>query len=243
MACDIITHFPDGALLMVIDGVADPAVSQHVAQCADCTADLKLLRETTTTLLASLYRATCPTSLQLGEYSLGLLPTQESTLIESHLVSCPHCSAELGQLDAFMAEPEPMPAPSRSESLAEPVRMFIARLVSGLNSLGQPAITPAFAALRGSVDGPVTYEAGEYRAVIEIDEDLDRPDQRALTGLLIGPSVAGVAANLWQHGKRVATTEVDAFGNFELLGLEAGDYELILSGSGIEIHIQSLPVS
>ncbi|MEZ4768233.1 MAG: hypothetical protein R2844_07390 [Caldilineales bacterium] len=141
-----------------------------------------------------------------------------------------------------MAQPEPAPAASRSEALAGPVRVVIARLVSGLNNLGQPAAAPAFAGLRGSIDGPTTYEAGDHRAVIEIDEDLDQAGRRALTGLLVGPAVAGVAVNLWRSGMRVASTETDAFGNFELLGLESGDYELILSGSGVEIHIQSLPV-
>lgn len=243
MASDMITHFPDGALLMVLDGQADPAVVQHVDHCADCAADLQALQQTSTSLLAALYRAACPSSLQLGDYSLGLLPTQESALMETHLASCPHCSAELRQLDAFLAQPEPTPAPSRRESFTGPVRVLIARLASGLDSLGQPAATPAFAVLRGSADGPATYEAGDYRAVIEIDEDLDHPDQRALTGLLVGPTVAGATVNLWRNGKRVAATEVDAYGNFELLRLEPGDYELILAGSDVEIHIQSLPIS
>ncbi len=102
---------------------------------------------------------------------------------------------------------------------------------------------PAFAALRGSADGPLTFEAGEYRAVVEIDGDLDRPDRFALTGLLIGPAVDGVSVELWRGGERLATTAVDAYGNFELLRLEPGDYELILTGSDVEIHIQSLSVS
>lgn len=239
----MITHFPDGALLMVLDGQADPAVAQHVDQCADCTADLQALGRTSTSLLAALYRAACPPTLQLGDYSLGLLSAQESTLLETHLASCPHCSAELRQLDAFLAQPEPAPALSRRQSLAAPVRVLIARLVTGLNSLGQPAATTAFAALRGSDRGPATYEAGDYRAVIEIDDDLDHPDQRALTGLLVGPAVAGATVNLWHNGKRIAATEVDTHGNFELLRLEPGDYDLILAGSNVEIHIQSLTIN
>lgn len=243
MACDTMSHFPDETLLMVLDGEADPAVVRHVDQCADCTASVQQLRQTSTALLASLFRAACPPSLQLGDYSIGLLPARESALIDSHLASCLHCSAELRQLDAFMAQPDLVIEPPRRERIAGPVRVLIARLSSGLNSLGQPAMTPAFAALRGSVEGPLTYEAGGYRAVVEVDQDLDRPDRRSLTGLLMGPAVGGVTVELWRNGQRLAATAVDAHGNFELLRLEPGDYELILSGSDVEIHIQSLTVS
>ena len=206
MACDTFTQFPDGALLMVLDGEADPALIRHIDQCADCTARLRQLRQTNSALRTSLFRAACPPSLQLGEYSVGLSSASETTLIETHLAMCPHCAAELRQLDAFMALPDLVVEPSRPQPLGERVQVLIARLVSGLNSIGQPAMTPAFAALRGSIEGPVTYEAGQYRAVIEIDGDLDRPDRYALTGLLIGPAVGGVSVELWRGGQRLATT-------------------------------------
>lgn len=243
MACDTLTQLPDGALLMYLDGETDAITTQHIDQCGDCTASVRQLRQTTFALLGSLFRAACPPSLQLGEYSIGLLTAHETAQIETHLTACPHCSAELRQLDAFMAQPDLVAEPPRQQPNSDRVRVLIARLVSGLSSLGQPAMTPAFAALRGSADGPLTYEAGDYRAVFEIDGDLDRPDRWALTGLLIGPAAAGVSIELWRGGQRMATTLVDAYGNFELLRLEPGDYELILTGSDVEIHIQSLSVN
>lgn len=228
---------------MYLDGEADPDVMRHVEQCADCAATVVQLRQTSSRLLASLFRVACPPSLQLGEYAIGLLPAGETAVLETHLASCPHCAAELQQLDAFMAQPDPLVESARRQPTAERVQVLIARLVSGLASLGQPAMTPAFAALRGAVEGPLTYEAGAYRAVIEIDGDLDRPDRYAVTGLMVGPAVDGVSVELWQGGQRVATSVVDAYGNFELLRLEPGDYDLILSGSDVEIHIQALIIS
>lgn len=244
MACDTLTQLPDGALLMYLDGETDATTTRHIDQCVDCTASARQLHQTTSALLGSLFRSACPPSLQLGDYAIGLLSAHETALIETHLADCPHCSTELRQLDAFMAQPDLVAEPPRLEPNGSRVRVLIARLASGLNSLGQPATAGlAFAALRGSSDGPLTYEAGDYRAVIEIDGDLDRPDRWALTGLLIGPAAAGASVVLWRGGQRMATTAVDAYGNFELLRLEPGDYELILTGSDVEIHIQSLAVS
>ena len=243
MACELITHFPDGALMMVLDGEADPALVRHIDECGDCAAALCQLRQTNSALNASLFRAACPPSIQLGEYSIGLLSAVETTLIETHLATCPHCSAELRQLDAFMAQPDPTFESQRTQAAMDRVQVFIARLVSGLSGLGQPAMTPSFAAVRGGAEGPLTYEAGEYRAVIEIDGDLDRPDRYALTGLLIGPAVAGTLVEIWSGGQRIATTQVDVYGNFELLRLKPGEYELILSGTNVEIHIQTLSVT
>lgn len=242
MACDTISTLPAGALLMYLEGEADPVIVQHVDLCSECTASVRQLRKSGSVLRARLFRAACPPSLQLGEYSIGLLSAHETSLIETHLASCPHCSAELRQLDAFMAQPDLAAQPQRLQPDSGALRVLIARLVSGLNSLGQPAMTPAFAALRGGTEGPLTYEAGDYRAVIEIDEDLDRPDRRALTGLLVGPAVGGTSVALWRDGQAIAAAEVDVHGNFELLRLAPGDYDLILTGSDVEIRIQSLSI-
>lgn len=55
-------------------------------------------------LRASLYRRTCPTTMALGDYHLGLLAADEQTYIRNHLARCPHCQAELSRLAEFLAK-------------------------------------------------------------------------------------------------------------------------------------------
>lgn len=242
MACDTLSQHPDGTLLMVLHGEAGADVAHHVEGCAQCAADLRQLRQAEASLHAALYRATCPPSLQLGEFRSGLLPAQETTLLAAHVAVCPHCTQELRQLDAFLAQPDPAPAPSRLDPIVSHVRVLVARLVSGRDSLAQPGQAPAFAALRGDQDGPITYQAGDDRAILEIDEEPGQTGQHLMTGLLAGPTAASAMAHLWRGGVYIATTAVDSYGNFEFSNLDPGVYDLILAGPDVEIHVQSLSV-
>jgi anti-sigma factor ChrR (cupin superfamily) len=51
-----------------------------------------------------LYRAFCPEPLELGEYQLGMLSSQQANKIQTHLAECPYCRAELAQLRSFLEE-------------------------------------------------------------------------------------------------------------------------------------------
>ncbi len=126
MACDTLTQLPDGALLMYLDGETDAMTTRHIDQCVDCTASVQQLRQTTSALLGSLFRSACPPSLQLGEYSIGLLTAHETAQIETHLTACPHCSVELRQLDAYMAQPDLVVELSRPQPLGQRVQVLIA---------------------------------------------------------------------------------------------------------------------
>lgn len=55
-------------------------------------------------LRAALYRQNCPTTMELGEYQLGLLAEPDAIRLKAHLDSCPHCQAELNRLSDFLAE-------------------------------------------------------------------------------------------------------------------------------------------
>jgi hypothetical protein len=131
------------------------------------------------------------------------------------------------------------------EQVKGQVRVLFARLVSGSEApplFGGPALAPAYASLRGAEAGPALYEADEFQIAIEVQDDAQEPHCKAILGLTLGPDPSGGLAFLWQARQRVAVVPVDDLGNFVIPGLSPGSYELILSGPGIEIHIQELPV-
>ncbi len=191
-------------------------------------------------LSAALYRVTCPDSAELGEYRLGITPNVRLAFIDRHLRECPHCNRELAQLDSFMAQVKS----DLDYSTAERIKIWIARRVPDSTAgLGSPA--PAFS-FRGGVDdeaGPdrsLVFEAGDAQLMIEIQDDPGDGGRKTLIGLVIGIDLVNLEAHLWLDGRRVATAEIDDLGNFAIANLEAGHYELIVSGPDGEIHVQEL---
>ncbi len=55
-------------------------------------------------LHAALFRRSCPDTMTLGDYQLGLLKAVEHARVRAHVARCPHCQAELARLDAFLAD-------------------------------------------------------------------------------------------------------------------------------------------
>lgn len=55
-------------------------------------------------LRVSLFRRSCPDTMTLGDYQLGLLSAVERARVRAHVARCPHCQAELARLDAFLAD-------------------------------------------------------------------------------------------------------------------------------------------
>ena len=186
-------------------------------------------------LAGQLYRVTCPTTDELGEYHLHITSGSQTTAIKQHLEGCPHCRAELAQLQTYLADL----APDVTYTLSERVKIWIARLIPDGTSGGglQPAL-----ALRGQDEGPLMYEAGDAQLTLEVQDDPDKIGARTILGLLIGVETVETAAHLWQEGQKVIQTPVDEFGNFVLAELAPGIYELIVSGPDFEIHVQELSV-
>jgi anti-sigma factor RsiW len=241
MTCTNPTELNDKELLAYVDGEADPQVISHVEQCPDCQERAKRLARWQGQLTAQLYRFTCPSSLELGEYHLGLLARDETAAMAQHLAECPHCTREVAQLKDYLGEL----APSLEPSLLEQVKVVIARLVGGGTGddlLGRRAWAPAYAGIRGQEEGPYLYEAGQVQISIEIQEDAETPGQKAILGLIIGAEPATVLAHLWRAAQHLVTVSVDELGNFVIPNLSPDNYELILSSPETEIHVQDLQV-
>jgi hypothetical protein len=183
-----------------------------------------------------LYRTTCPETTVLGEYELGMLDKPLAAKIADHLGGCPHCRSELEGLRTYLAELKP----DISFSLTERVRVLIAELLPrpGANQLLRPAF-----AVRGNSSPLIEYQAGETSLSLEVEPDPVNEDRRMLMGLMMGAGGIGWSASLWSHGNPLDKTGVDELGNFILSGLAPGEYDLILSGEDVEIHVQSLAVA
>jgi hypothetical protein len=104
-------------------------------------------------------------------------------------------------------------------------------------------LAPAYAGIRGEGEAPLIYQADDIQVVVQAQEDAERPDRRAILGLVIGLTEGHeLKAHLWRSGQRIVTVPVDELGNFVIPDLTPGGYELILSGPELEIHIQELQV-
>lgn len=232
-------------LLMAADGEASPEVQRHLAACPHCRQRAAELAQWQQRLSERLFRATCPSSLELGEYRLGLLRSAQAAEIARHLNDCPHCAAELAQWDQFAAQE---PQVDRLAPIKQQVQVLVARLVSGGRSMGalfapQPVLAPAFAGLRGGNEEPLVYEAGDVQLTIEVETNAAQPGQFSLVGLVLGLAEPGLARiNLWRDDRPLAEIAVDDLGNFTIPGLTAARYELILTAPDSEIHVQDLTV-
>jgi hypothetical protein len=237
------THPGDIDLLAYLDGAAGDDVGAHVSQCTTCQKRMQDLASFQQQLTGTLYRADCPSPLELGEYNLELLPEERMRAVHLHVQSCPQCSREMAQLDAFLAELAPDIEHSLVEQVAARVRVVIARLVSGLEGsggLGRPALAPAVAGLRGAETPVLVYEADGLQITLRSEPDPGAPGRLVLLGLVMGAEGEGWRAHLWRGEQRVGTVAVDEWGNLAFAGLEPGRYQVVLEGPGVEIHLPEL---
>jgi anti-sigma factor RsiW len=196
-------------------------------------------------LRATLYRAFCPDSTELGEYHLGLLSTDRLRELRAHLAECPHCTRELEQLRSFMesvsADIEPnLKAGQDGASL---LQRLVARLLPP--SIPGAGWSPALAGVRGETGSMLSFSAEGYHIVIDIQVDADRPDRRSIMGLLTSsqPDSAALIARLYQANALAAQAQVDELGNFAIHMVSPGEYSLLLSSPEIEISIEQLTIA
>lgn len=241
MTCNSPPELDDGILLSYLDGEADKDVAAHLEQCPHCRERAKRLDQMQEDMRARMYRIACPTSLQLGEYHLGLLADTDTREIARHLKDCPHCSREVSQLKTYMGDL----SSDLEFSFAERIKVLVANLVRAggrPDPFGAPALAPAFAGLRGEETGPRLYQAGEAQVAIEVQDDATRGDRKTLLALVTGMDTTELVAHLWLADRRVGAVPVDELGNLVIPNLTPGSYELILSGPKVEVHIRDLDV-
>ena len=168
-------------------------------------------------LKAALYRITCPDSATLGNFHLGLLSEDAATEISLHLVKCPHCTRELQQLEAFLAET----AVSLQPSTAERIKIWLAKRLP---------------------TGGHANEAGDAQLSLEVQDDPEHPGRKSILGLVLGIETGNLEARLLQGDEHLTAVSLDDLGNFIIGNLLPGRYELMLIGESIEIHVQNIKI-
>ncbi|MDY7078766.1 MAG: zf-HC2 domain-containing protein [Chloroflexota bacterium] len=245
MACTSPPELNDRELLTYIDSEADDRVVAHLEQCPSCREKACRLACLQNCLTTQLYRITCPSPVELGEYHLGMLPQDRMAAVDQHLSECPHCTREGAQLKDFLADLKPDLEPGPLEQIKRQIRVLVARLVNGElkdDLLVQPTLSPAYAGVRGEREEPYLYQADDVQIAVEVQDDAERPGRKVILGLVLRAESDGLEVHLWRAEQRVAVVSVDELGNFVIPDLAPGSYELILSGLEVEIHIQELQV-
>lgn len=244
MVCVRSVAVHDSELLAYIAGDADSALTAHIANCGECQQRAVALTALEQRLTTSLYRLACPSPLALGEYELGLLEAADARAVAFHLQHCPHCATEIANLTTYLAAVAPTIELEPTLPLVERTRILVAHLVEQLSPLGAlGGLTPATAGVRGAAGAQLVYTVEDVEVIIDIQVDLQYPDQRMILGLVLGlPAAQTVTAHLWRMDRSVTTTTVDDLGNFVMEALTPGAYDLILSSDKNEVHIQNLLV-
>ena len=242
MKCTSPPALEDSQLLAYLDGEADEAVGDHLAQCHFCSQRAGALDKVQKKLTARLYRVDCPPPEALGEYHLGMLATDQRVSVARHLRTCPHCRLELGQLKNYLSELAP-PTPTGP---LEQVKVLVARLIGqgeAYTATGSPAFAPAYAALRGGSEGPITMEANGV--LIVLDPEPGREGSVTIQGQVAADDQerwTGARVEAHQEGEVRMTAIVDELGAFRLEALQPGPTELHLipaSGAMVVVKIDA----
>lgn len=222
-----------------VDGEADEAAVAHIKECPFCREKASRWTLLQNRLKKQLYRVSCPTPMELGDYHLGLLPAPQVLVVAQHLRECPLCRREVAELEEYLMEPV------RQTKLLKSVKVRIARLLGGKETdqeHGEFSSAPAFAGLRGEGEEPFIYQAENIQIVIEVQEDLEQLGLKVLMGLVTGLESNEFIFQASQEGKIITTSSVDEIGNFVFSHVAPGKYELTLTGPNTEIRIPSFTV-
>jgi hypothetical protein len=218
MKCITSPALDDSKIVSYVEGEADDVVVAHIRECALCSERANRWTLLQNSLRKQLYRVTCPSPMELGDYSLGFLPDSRKLVVAQHVRECPSCRREVAELEDFMGELAP------EVSLLGAARVLIARLVRGPSKSG---LFPSGVALRGEAKGPITLEAEGVVIVLDLqqteEETVDilgqvaADDQDQWTEALV---------ELHQEGKLESSTTVDDLGAFHTEGIMPGSKEL-----------------
>lgn len=246
----------DADYLAAITRNTRPGFAIHLDKCDYCQGELKAFQHLDNSMrrqfgfILNHQRLMCPTSQQIGEFVLKMLPAIEQITIGEHVKNCPHCAAELADLREFILDEDPQPVtvkPSVKEVLTQPrpepsakldwLRRVVAHLIETVTG---PAPTPgyALAGVRGETsDLPLTYQAEEVLVTVTVQALKPHSKECMVLGMVQRDNfpmeaTSGALVRLYTGETTLATETIDDLGNFVF-------DEVIPSGMlGLEITLE-----
>jgi len=236
------TEISDAELLAYLEGSADEETANRVEQSDEYRQRAEELAEEQAQLVARHFRYTCPDALELGNYYLGYLSAQDVRAIKRHLDHCPHCLYELTTFRTFLGEPE------RKPTFAQKIKFLVAQSLKEVIGPGtapeQPFVQrPAFS-VRGEAETPITFitEEAPIQVALSAKADANSPEHQVIRGLVTGTPAEPLKVHLWSASEHRDVVSADEHGNFTFKGITPDNYEILIQGTEVVIHIQSFVV-
>ncbi|MGB0387396.1 MAG: hypothetical protein ACPGWR_21460 [Ardenticatenaceae bacterium] len=238
----------DSQLLAYLDGEAAREVAALIEKNPEYQARTYEFAEVQSDLRAQLRPLRRPSSIELGEYQLGLLSAEKAGEVARYLSQYPYAQRELELLKSYLDEPDfalkaAEGIDTYQESMTDKLRILVAKWLPASGGLG---LVPGgvrdggmMQVASGGMEEGV-YEAEEVMVSVNVADDQMQPGYKALSGFVDGETPLSEAL-LWRSNQLEPTKVlVDEFGDFSFSGLTRGSYELVLLGQGVEVHIQDL---
>jgi hypothetical protein len=234
MKCVFPPELSDQQIMAYLDDPdANQETAHHLQQCPHCREKGEALERFQKRLKARLYRSTCPSSRELGEYFLRMLPPSRTLIVAQHLRECPHCENEISNLGEFLEtdfrQPEPL----------QPIKKLFAHLMSSAAGAGSLQTIPA---LRGLAKDLPIFEAEGI--VITIDLQAGPGGQVSILGQVAADDQdqwTGARVQLDQAYITSLTTTLDDLGAFTFESLYPGSMQItVTSHHGIEVKTEKV---
>ena len=148
MKCISSPALDDTQIARYVDGEADDSVVAHIKECPFCSQRANQWTVLQNRWKEQLYRLTCPTPMELGDYHLGLLPAPQVLVVAQHLRECPLCRREVAELKDFLDDLAPR------DNLLGTAKVLIAWLAGGPGKQSKNGFVPSGVALREQSWGP-----------------------------------------------------------------------------------------
>lgn len=221
MKCITSPALDDTKILSYVEGEADSATVAHIGACPFCSERANRWTLLQNNLRKQLYRVTCPTPIELGDYHLRLLPPPQMLVVAQHVRECPLCRREVAELENFLDDLAP------EVSLLGSAKVLIARLIRGQGEQGENGLTPSGVALRGDAKGPITLQTDGLVIVLDL-----QPSDGGMVNIL--GQVAADDQDQWtealvelrQENELQFSAMVNDLGAFRLEAIPPGSKEL-----------------